>query len=95
MERWHSAWIGLVDKLGSLDDAVGSMVTKLELENYKTFSYNSEAEFEDYFSSLEDILPVQIQNFLKEFNGLSRIFLSEKDRYVVAYCFECGLRGFK
>ena len=87
--------LGLVDKLGSLDDAVGSMVTKLELENYKTFSYNSEAEFEDYFSSLEDILPVQIQNFLKEFNGLSRIFLSEKDRYVVAYCFECGLRGFK
>ena len=87
--------LGLIDKLGSLDDAINSMVTKLELEDYKTFSYNSEAEFEDYFSSLEDILPGQIQNFLKEFNGLSRLFLSEKDRYVVAYCFECGLRGFK
>ena len=87
--------LGLVDKLGSLDDAIDSMVTKLELEDYKTFSYNSEAEFEDYFSSLEDILPVQIQSFLKEFNGLSRIFLSEKDRYMLAYCFECGLRGFK
>ena len=87
--------LGLVDKLGSLDDAVDSMVTKLELEDYKAFSYNSEAEFEDYFSSLEDILPIQIQNFLKEFNGLSRVFLSEKDRYVLAYCFECGLRGFK
>ncbi len=87
--------LGLVDKLGSLDDAIGSMVTKLELEDYKTFSYNSEAEFEDYFSSLEDILPIQIQSFLKEFNGLSRIFLSEKDRYMLAYCFDCGLRGFK
>jgi protease-4 len=87
--------LGLVDKLGSLDDAVDSMVSKLELEDYKAFSYNSEAEFEDYFSSLEDILPIQIQNFLKEFNGLSRIFLSEKDRYMLAYCFECGLRGFK
>ena len=87
--------LGLVDKLGSLDDAIGSMVTKLELEDYKAFSYNSEAEFEDYFSSLEDILPVQIQNFLKEFNGLSRVFLSEKDRYMLAYCFECSLRGFK
>ena len=87
--------LGLVDKLGSLDDAVGSMASKLELEDYKTFSYNSEAEFEDYFSSLEDILPIEIQDFLKEFNGLSRIFLSEKDRYVLAYCFECGLRGFK
>ena len=87
--------LGLVDKLGSLDDAINSMVTKLELEDYKTFSYNSEAEFEDYFSSLEDILPIQIQSFLKEFNGLSRIFLSEKDRYMLAYCFECGLRGFK
>jgi protease-4 len=87
--------LGLVDKLGSLDDAIGSMVTKLELEDYKAFSYNSEAEFEDYFSSLEDILPIQIQNFLKEFNGLGRIFLSEKDRYMLAYCFDCGLRGFK
>ena len=87
--------LGLVDKLGSLDDAVGSMASKLELEDYKVFSYNSEVEFEDYFSSLEDILPIEIQDFLKEFNGLSRIFLSEKDRYVLAYCFECGLRGFK
>ena len=85
----------MVDKLGSLDDAVGSMVTKLELEDYKTFSYNSEAEFDDYFSSLEDILPVQIQNFLKEFNGLSRVFLSEKDRYMLAYCFDCGFGGFE
>ena len=35
--------LGLVDKLGSLDDAVNSMVTKLELDDYKTFSYNNES----------------------------------------------------
>jgi protease-4 len=87
--------LGLIDKLGSLNDAVNSMVSKLELEDYKTFSYNTEVEFEDYLSSLDDILPVQIQSLLNEISGLNRIFLSKKDRYVVAYCFDCGFWEFK
>jgi protease-4 len=87
--------LGLIDKLGSLNDAVNSMVSKLELEDYKTFSYNTEVEFEDYLSSLDDLLPVQIQSLLNEISGLNRIFLSKKDRYVVAYCFDCGFREFK
>ena len=87
--------LGLVDKVGSLDDAVNSMVSKLELEDYKTFSYNSEVEFEDYLSSLEDMLPIQVQSLLNEISGLNRMFLSKKDRYVVAYCFDCGFRGFE
>ena len=87
--------LGLVDKLGSLDDAIDSMVSKLELEDYKTFSYNSEVEFEDYLSSLEDILPIQVQTLLNEISGLKRIFLSKKDRYVVAYCFDCGFGSFE
>ena len=87
--------LGLVDKVGSLDDAVDSMVSKLELEDYKTFSYNSEVEFEDYLSSLEDMLPIQVQGLLNEISGLNRMFLSKKDRYVVAYCFDCGFQGFE
>jgi len=87
--------LGLVDKLGSLDDAVDSMVSKLELEDYKIISYNTEAEFDDYLSSLEDLLPIEIQSFLKEFNGLNRMFLSKKDRYVVSYCFDCGFGSFE
>ena len=87
--------LGLVDKLGSLDDAVDSMASKLELEDYKVFSYNSEVEFDDYLSSLEDLLPIEIQSFLKEFNGLKKMFLSKKDRYVVAYCFDCGFGRFE
>ena len=87
--------LGLVDKLGSLDDAIDSMVSKLELEDYKTFSYNSEVEFDDYLSSLEDILPIQVQSLLNEISGLKRIFLSEKDRYVVSYCFDCGFGSFE
>ena len=87
--------LGLVDKLGSLDDAIDSMVSKLELEDYKTFSYNSEVEFEDYLSSLEDILPIQVQTLLNEISGLKRIFLSKKDGYVVAYCFDCGFGSFE
>jgi len=87
--------LGLVDKLGSLDDAINSMVTKLELEDYKAFSYNNKLEFDDYLTSMaQDILPIQIQDLMNKMNGLSRMFLSEKDRYVVAYCFDCGFRNF-
>ena len=87
--------LGLVDKLGTLNDAVDSMASKLELEDYKVFSYNNEVEFEDYLSSLEDLLPIKVQSFLKEFSGLKRMFLSEKDRYVAAYCFDCGFESFE
>ena len=87
--------LGLVDKLGTLNDAVDSMASKLELEDYKVFSYNNEVELEDYLSSLEDLLPIQVQGFLKEFSGLKRMFLSQKDRYVAAYCFDCGFESFE
>ena len=87
--------LGLVDKLGSLDDAIDSLASKLELEDYKVFSYNAELEFDDYLSSLEDLLPIEIQSFLKEFNGLKKMFLSKNDRYVVAYCFDCGFGRFE
>ena len=87
--------LGLVDKLGTLNDAVDSMASKLELEDYKVFSYNNEVEFEDYLNSLEDLLPIQVQGFLKEFGGLKRMFLSQKDRYVAAYCFDCGFESFE
>jgi len=88
--------LGLVDKLGSLDDAINSMVTKLELEDHKAFSYNNEVEFEDYLNSLiQGMVPTQIQGLLNEISGLNRMFLSEKERYIVAYCFDCGLRNFE
>ncbi len=88
--------LGLVDKLGTLDDAIDSMATKLELEDYKVFSYNNEVEFEDYLNSMaQEILPVQIQDLLNKIGGLNRMFLTEKDRYVVVYCFDCGFRNFE
>ena len=87
--------LGLVDKLGSLDDAIDSMASKLELQDYKVFSYNNEVEFEDYLSSLEDLFPINVQGFLKDFNGLKKMFLSGKDRYVIAYCFDCGFGRFE
>ena len=88
--------IGLVDKLGSLDDAIKSMATKLELENYKAFSYNNEVEFEDYLNSLlQGVVPAQLKGLLNEISGLNRMFLSEKEKYVVVYCFECGFGAFE
>ena len=87
--------LGLVDNLGSLDDAIDSMASRLELEDYKVFSYNTELEFDDYLNSLEDLLPIEMQGFLKEFNGLKKMFISKKDRHVVAYCFDCGFGRFE
>ena len=88
--------LGLVDKLGSLDEAIESMVTKLDLKDYKAFSYNNEVEFDDYLNSLtQDILPFQIQSMLNNISGLNSLFLSNRDSYVVAYCFDCGFKNFK
>jgi predicted nucleic-acid-binding Zn-ribbon protein len=41
------------------------------------------------------VVPVQLKGLLNEISGLSRMFLSEKEKYVVAYCFECGFRAFE
>ena len=88
--------LGLVDKLGSLDDAIDSMVTKLELEDYKVFSYNTEVEFEfDLNLLIQNKLPSQIQDLLNEISGLNRMLLSGEDRYMVAYCFDCGFKNFE
>ena len=88
--------LGLVDKLGSLDDAIDSMVTNLELEDYKVFSYNTEVEFEfDLNFLIQNKLPSQIQDLLNEISGLNRMLLSGEDRYVVAYCFDCGFKNFE
>ena len=88
--------LGLVDKLGSLDDAIDSMVTKLELEDYKVFSYNTNVEFEfDLNLLIKNKLPSQIQDLLNEISGLNRMLLSGEDRYVVAYCFDCGFKNFE
>ena len=88
--------LGLVDRLGSLNDAVNSMVRKLELENHKTFSYNNDIEVEDYLNSLTlGVLPAQIKGLLNDVGVLNRVFLSEKDKHVFAYCFDCGFRNFE
>ena len=88
--------LGLIDNLGTLDDAIYSMVAQLELEDYKVFSYDTEVEFEfDLNLLIQNKLPSQMQDLLSEISGLNRMFLSEKDRYVVAYCFDCGFKNFE
>jgi protease-4 len=88
--------IGLVDKLGSLDDAIKSMATKLDFKDYEAFSYNNEVEFDDYLNSLtQEILPIQVQNMLRNIGGLNILLQTNRDNYVVAYCFDCDFRNFK
>ena len=88
--------LGLVDKLGSLDDAIESMAKKLEIEDYKVFSYETEVEFEfDLNLLIQNKLPYHFHDLLNEISGLNRMFLSKKKRYVVAYCFDCGFENFE
>ena len=72
------------------------MVKKLELDDFKVFSYNTEVEFEfDLNLLIQNKLPSQIKDLLNEINGLNRMLLSGKDRYAVAYCFDCSFKNFE
>jgi len=39
--------------------------------------------------------PSIVQDLLNEISGLNRMLLSGEERYVVAYCFDCGFKNFE
>ena len=60
------------------------------------YKYLGNYKFEfDLNLLIKNKLPSQIQDLLNEISGLNRMFLSEQDRYVVAYCFDCGFKNFE
>ena len=57
-------------------------------------SFFKDVEF-DLNLLIQNKLPSQIKDLLNEISGLNRMLLSGEDRYVVAYCFDCGFKNFE
>ena len=88
--------LGLVDKIGNLDDAIESAANISNIEDYQVISYKKELDpFEVYISTIIDNigLNIKLDNSLKriyDFFGQGYDFINnDKDVNVVSYCFEC------
>ena len=88
--------LGLVDKIGNLDDAIESAANISNIEDYQVISYKKELDpFEVYISTIIDNigLNIKLDNNLKriyDFFGQGYDFIkNDKDVNVVSYCFEC------
>ena len=88
--------LGLVDKIGDLDDAINAAANYADLTDFKTVSYTKDLDpFEMFIAELLKNLDVNINisnhgkmllNFLnKQYNFID----TNKDINVALYCFEC------
>mgnify|MGYP001412773047 FL=1 len=88
--------LGLVDKIGDLDDAINAAANYADLTDFKTVSYTKDLDpFEIFIAELLKNLDVNINisnhgkmllNFLnKQYNFID----TNKDINVALYCFEC------
>ena len=88
--------LGLVDFLGSLDDAVSSASNLANLKNYKVITYVKELDpFEVFLSELLDSLDIKInlsqntKTMLNFFSDQYNFIDVDKDINITSYCFEC------
>ena len=88
--------LGLVDKIGDLDDAINAAANYADLTDFKTVSYTKDLDpFEMFIAELLKNLDVNVNvsnhgkmllNFLnKQYNFID----TNKDINVALYCFEC------
>ena len=88
--------LGLVDFLGSLDDAVSSASNLANLKNYKVITYVKELDpFEVFLSELLDSLDIKInlsqktKTMINFFSDQYNFIDVDKDINITSYCFEC------
>ena len=88
--------LGLVDKIGDLDDAISSASSLANLKDYKVISYVKELEpFEVFISELLDNLDVKInlsqktKSVINFFSDQYNFIDSDKDINIISYCFGC------
>ena len=88
--------LGLVDKIGDLDDAISSASSLANLKDYKVITYVKELEpFEVFISELLDNLDVRInlsqktKSVINFFSNQYNFIDSDKDINIISYCFEC------
>ena len=88
--------LGLVDKIGGLEDALASASKLAEIEDYKVIRYFKEMDpFEVFISQLIDNLDMKIdlgRNSKKVFNLINsgyKFIDEDKEINMISYCFDC------
>jgi protease-4 len=88
--------LGLIDKIGELDDAIESASAMAEIDNYKVVRYFKELDpFEIFISELLDNLDIKFnfgtksKKILNLMNNQYKFINEEKDVDMVSFCFEC------
>ena len=88
--------LGLVDKIGSLDDAINSASLMADIEDYKVIRYFKEMDPFDIFISelLENIniefnLSRNSKKLISFLNKEYKFIDDEKDVNTISYCFDC------
>ena len=88
--------LGLVDKIGGLDDALEAASKLANIEEYKVIRYFKEMDpLEIFIAELIDSLDIKIdfgKNYKRIFNVINsgyKFIDEEKDLNMISYCFEC------
>jgi len=88
--------LGLVDKIGGLEDALASASKLAEIEDYEVVRYFKEMDpFEIFISQLIDNLDIKIdlgRNSKKVFNLINsgyKFIDEDKEINTISYCFDC------
>ena len=88
--------LGLVDKIGDLDDAISAAANYADLTDFKTVSYTKDLDpFEMFIAELLKNLDINInisnhgKMFLNFLNKQYNFIDTNKNINVALYCFEC------
>ena len=88
--------LGLVDKIGDLDDAIKSAASFADLDDYKIVTYSKEMDpFEIFLSELIDNfggklkLSNEARVFSRIVNSQYKFINPDKKINTAIYCFEC------
>ena len=88
--------LGLVDKIGGLEDALDSASKFANIEDYKVIRYFKELDpLEVFIAELIDNLDIKMdlgknsKKILTIFNDGYKFIDNEKDVNIISYCFEC------
>ena len=94
--------LGLVDKIGGLDDAINSASVMADIEDYKVVKYYEKMDPFDIFISeflkninIESSLSKNSKKLISFFSKEYKFIDEEKDINNISYCFDCEFFFFK
>ena len=88
--------LGLIDKIGDIDDAIQSAASLAEIDDFKVIQYSKALDpFEIFLAELLDNLDVKLnlnKNLIKIYEVFNSDYLfidKDKDINIASYCFQC------